>query len=83
MVFPIVGDNWPRAILLSGKRVFGMALGTYLCGSVAVEVAVLLAACERGFIAQIGLYLFEAAAFGLGHQGLDEDEGEHPDHGVA
>ncbi len=38
----------------------------------------MLAARERGFLAQVGLYLFEAAALGLSNQGLDEDEGEQP-----
>ena len=41
-----------------------------------------LTATKRCLLAQVGLYLFEAAAPGLGDHGADEDEGEYPDHGV-
>lgn len=41
-----------------------------------------LTATKRCLLAQVGLYLFEAAALGLGDHGADEDEGEYPDHGV-
>ena len=34
-------------------------------------------------LAQVGLYLFEAVALGLGEEGADEQEGEHGDDGVA
>ena len=42
-----------------------------------------LTTTKRCLIAQIGLYLFEAAAFGLSHHGADEDEGEDSDHDVS